>query len=201
VILFLSRLHPKKGLDHLLTGLEIISSRAFSVVVAGTGSPEYEARLRGNVDRSSLKGRVHFVGFAQGDFKQLLLQGADLFALTSHSESLGIAAMEAMAAGTPILVTPAVPLALLVEKFDTGWVTSLDRRAIASALVAALDLIRDDPDTARARRQRCRHLAANFEWQQMAMKMELVYQAIQQHRAMPSFELAAVTLIPADPGR
>ena len=69
VILFLSRLHPKKGLEFLLEALEILAGR-FSLVVAGSGSAEYEAQLRSRIDRSSLKGRVHFVGFA-GEFKEI----------------------------------------------------------------------------------------------------------------------------------
>ena len=139
VILFLSRLHPKKGLEYLLAGLEIIAGRRFSLVVAGSGSAGYEAELRCRIDNSSLKGRVHFVGFAQDQFKQILLQGADLFALTSHSESFAIAAMEAMAAGTPALVTPGVPLASMIEQFDTGWVSPLEPTAIASVIASVLD--------------------------------------------------------------
>ena len=82
MILFLSRLHPKKGLEYLFAGLEMIARRRFSLVVAGSGSVEYEAELRCKIDNSPLKGRVHFVGFARDQFKQILLQGADLFALT-----------------------------------------------------------------------------------------------------------------------
>ena len=54
--------------------------------------------------------------------------------------------MEAMAAGTPVLVTPGVPLAALVEKFDTGWVTSLGPTAIAFVIATALNP-GTDPDT------------------------------------------------------
>ena len=194
VILFLSRLHPKKGLEYLLAGLEIIAGRRFSLVVAGSGSAEYQAELRCKIDNSPLKGRVHFVGFARDQFKQILLQGSDLFALTSHSESFAIAAMEAMAAGTPVLITPEVPLAQLVEKFETGWVTSLEPPAIASAVVSALESATDF-NLARERSQRCRNLAVNFTWDRIALLMEDVYGTILERRPIPSFDLAAVTLI------
>ena len=195
VILFLSRLHPKKGLEYLFAGLEMIARRRFSLVVAGSGSMEYEAELRCKIDNSPLKGRVHFVGFARDQFKQILLQGADLFALPSHSESFAIAAMEAMAAGTPVLITPGVPLAALVEKFDTGWVTSLGPAAIALALATALNAA-TDPNTVRARGQRCRMLAANFSWEHIATLMEGVYRSILERRPPQSFKLAHLSQFP-----
>jgi glycosyltransferase involved in cell wall biosynthesis len=194
VILFLSRLHPKKGLEYLFAGLEIIAARRFSLVVAGSGSVEYEAELRCRIDSSPLKGRVHFVGFARDQFKQILLQGADLFALTSHSESFAIAAMEAMAAGTPALVTPGVPLASIIEKFNTGWVSPLEPAAIASAIRSVLDSALNI-DVIRARRERCLSLAANFSWEHIAARMEDVYDSVMNRRQPPSFELNQESLI------
>ena len=196
VILFLSRLHPKKGLEVLLEALEMLNRR-FSLVVAGSGSADYEAHLRKQAGRGSLSGRVHFVGFAQGRFKEMLLQGADLFALTSHSESFALAAMEAMAAGTPVLITPGVPLAALVEKFDTGWVTSLGPAAIALALATALNAA-TDPNTVRARGQRCRMLAANFSWERIATLVEGVYRSILERRPPQSFKVAHLSQFPCE---
>ena len=193
VVLFLSRLHPKKGLHYLIEALESLAARRFSVVVAGSGPADYEAQIREQVTRGQLNGRVHFVGFAQGQTKQMLLQGADIFALTSHSESFAIAAMEAMAAGTPVLITPGVPLAPLVSKFDTGWVTELKPATIAAAAAGALDSLSDE-EGRKARSQRCRALAASFEWPRIAARMNMVYEAVLEHRPLPSFQLADVTL-------
>jgi len=193
VILFLSRLHPKKGLHHLIQALDTVATRRFSLVVAGSGPMDYMAQVREQALRGALNERVHFVGFAQGATKQMLLQGADVFALTSHSESFAIAAMEAMAAGTPVLITPGVPLSPLVSKFDTGWVTQLNPMALASAASQALDSLADR-DAAKARAQRCRALAANFEWSRIAFRMKRVYEAVLEQRHLPSFELGDVRL-------
>ncbi len=193
VILFLSRLHPKKGAHLLIEALKGVADRPFTLIVAGSGSPEYEAQLKSMVTGGSLNSRVCFVGFAQGEFKQLLLQGADFFALTSHSESFGIAAMEAMAAGIPVLLTPGVPLARLVRKFDAGWVTELNKAAIASTATQALDSLAGLV-ALKARRQRCRALAANFEWTRIAARMMTIYEAVLRQRPLPSFELAQVAL-------
>ena len=194
VFLFLSRLHPKKGLHLLLAALEKLAQRRFSVVVAGSGPAEYEAQVKAQAMAGSLRGRVHFVGFAQGALKQMLLEGADVFALTSHSESFAIAAMEALAAGTPVLISPGVPLAEIVRKFDTGWVADLDFDAIASAAARALDAM-GNAAKVEARAGRCRALAANFDWPCIAARMISVYQSILERRHLPSFELSQINLV------
>lgn len=193
VILFLSRLHPKKGLHHLLEGAEMLADRRFSVVVAGSGPADYEAQLKAQAAAGPLRGRVHFVGFAQGETKHMLLQGADLFALTSYSESFGIAVLEALAAGLPALVTPGVPLARLVEQFQLGWVTALNTTSIAAALDQAL--ARGDHGEAALRRERARALVAeNFTWERIAARMAGGYQAVLDGVPLPSFGLSDVTL-------
>ena len=84
VVLFLSRLHPKKGLHFLIDALGALSAQRFHLVVAGSGDACYEASIKDQVVARGLRERVHFAGFAERDFKQLLLQGADLFVLPSH---------------------------------------------------------------------------------------------------------------------
>ena len=125
--------------------------------------------------------------------KQMLLQGADVFALTSHSESFAIAAMEALAAGTPVLITPGVPLADIVQKFAAGWVADLTPEAIAGAATSVLDALGQTRQVAE-RAERCRTLAANFEWPRIAARMISVYQAVLDGQPLPSFELSDVKL-------
>ena len=77
--------------------------------------------------------RVIFAGLLRGADRVAALADADLFGLPSDHENFGISVVEALAAGTPVLITPGVPLASLVRKFDIGWVPEQDRTAIASA--------------------------------------------------------------------
>ncbi len=193
VILFLSRLHPKKGAHLLLEAVENLSTR-FTVLVAGSGAPEYEQQLTTMANRERLKGRVKFVGFAAGEFKQLLLQGADLFVLPSHSESFAIAALEALAAGTPVLTTPAVPLAYLIRKFDLGWVENPDPEALRETLRAALKQV-GQRDKMESRRKLATQLVErNFSWPRIASRTADVYGAILGKQELPSFTLAQVSL-------
>lgn len=134
VILFLSRLHTKKGLDYLIPALGKLTHRRFTFVLAGNGSPEYEAEIESFLISNGIRDRTHIAGFVTGETKNLFIQGSDLFALTSHSENFGVAVLEALAAGLPVLVTPGVALASVVQQHQVGYVTDLNVSAIASAL-------------------------------------------------------------------
>lgn len=186
LVLFMSRLHPKKGLEPLLDALAGIAHRRFSLVVAGSGDAQYEAALRERVKQGPLGARTHFPGFVQGTLKQELLQGADVFALTSHSESFGIAVVEALAAGTPVIITEGVPLASLVRDADAGWIPELSPASIATAVEAALGGLGDPASTGR-RSNRCRAIAEQFGWNTLAVRLRDVYAAALAGRALPSF--------------
>lgn len=188
IILFLSRLHPKKGLDLLLDALETMTDVDFTFIAAGSGEPDYEKTLRTRVQMGPLAGRVLMPGFAEGADKDLLLQGADIFALTSHSESFAIAVLEAMAVGLPAVISCTIPLASIVIKHGLGVVTNLEPSQIAAALRAQLKKPRDE-----ARATHSRDLVQrNFTWDIIARRSLEVYEAALQKKPLPSWELAAV---------
>jgi glycosyltransferase involved in cell wall biosynthesis len=175
IILFLSRFHHKKGLDYLIPALGKLSDKRFTFVLAGSGSPEYEAEVESLLVTHGMKERTHLVGFVKGENKDLLLQGADLFALTSHSENFGVSVLEALAAGIPALLTPGVALAKMVEQEDVGYVTQLNVDAIASKLQQILE----NPEQAKNMGDRARHLLnEKYTWNQIASQMQQVYQDI-----------------------
>lgn len=109
-ILFLSRLHPMKGLDLLLKAAARIRKHHPKVqfVVAGSGPDEYEDQLHRAVEELGIEDAVDFVGFVEGEEKQRLLASSGIFVLPSYRENFGIAAIEAMDAGTPVVVSNCV---------------------------------------------------------------------------------------------
>jgi glycosyltransferase involved in cell wall biosynthesis len=175
IILFLARLHYKKGLEYLIPALGQLKDRRFTLVIAGTGTPAYEAKIRDILKTAGIENRTRMVGFVEGTQKDLLIQGADLFALTSHSENFGIAVLEALIVGTPVLLTPGVGLASVVIDNDLGYVADLNIDAIAQALDRHLS----DPDRSKVMGERARQFAiANYNWDKIAVDLIRVYQSI-----------------------
>jgi glycosyltransferase involved in cell wall biosynthesis len=132
-VLFLSRLHPKKGLDTLLAAWPLVSARreAARLVIAGTGDKSFVSSL------PSPPG-VEFVGFVTAEAKTALLASADVFVLPSHHENFGVAVLEAVAAGLPAVVSPDVQLAPWIAERGLGVITQRDPRALADAILSVL---------------------------------------------------------------
>jgi len=175
IILFLSRLHPKKGLDYLIPALGKLAHQRFTFLLAGSGSPEYEAEAEALLVAAGIRNHTYRCGFVKGEMKDLLLQGSDLFALTSHSENFGIAVLEALAIGLPVVVTPGVALASVVEQHQLGYVPELEVGAIASALEHCLT----NPEKVKQMGDRARQLIfEQYTWDQIALNLSKVYTSI-----------------------
>jgi glycosyltransferase involved in cell wall biosynthesis len=109
-LLFLSRIHPKKGLERLLgaTRRLLESGQNVRLLIAGSGDPGYEAQIRALTGQLGLTDKVRFLGPVTGEVKVSLYQLADLFVLPTSQENFGFVFFEALAAGTPIVTTRAV---------------------------------------------------------------------------------------------
>jgi glycosyltransferase involved in cell wall biosynthesis len=175
IILFLSRLHYKKGLDYLIPALGKLIHHRFTFVIAGNGTPEYEAKIHSLLQVSGIAERTHMVGFVEGVQKDLFIQGSNLFALTSHSENFGIAVLEALAVGTPALVTRGVALATTIEDHKLGYVADLDIDAIATTL----DRYLTDPNRAKLMGDRAHQfILEHYTWDRIAPELIGIYQSI-----------------------
>ena len=113
IILFLSRLDPKKNLELLLESLALLEAEKSRpiLVVAGSGAPNYLADLKARAVALGLEKQVIWAGHLEGEMKLSLLAAATVYVLPSHSENFGIALLEAMAAGLACVSTPGVALA------------------------------------------------------------------------------------------
>ncbi len=172
LILFLSRLHPKKGLELLMQALREINGKAWSLLIAGDGQPEYLASLRTHARDLGIESQCHFLGFQSGADKSTLLAGADVFALTSYSENFGIAALEALAHGTRVLVSEEVGLSDFVAEHQLGWVCKLDQASIVHALNQSLNP--NQPDSDRVRSTTVQH----YGWNKIAQKLMKLYRDV-----------------------
>ncbi|OYD99151.1 glycosyl transferase family 1 [Nostoc sp. 'Peltigera membranacea cyanobiont' 213] len=186
IILFLSRLHPKKGLDYLIPALGKLTNYRFTFVIAGSGSKEYEAEIESLLISNGIRDRTHLTGFVAGETKNLFMQGSDLFVLTSYSENFGVAVLEALAVGVTVLVTPGVALAAVVQQNQLGYVPELDVLAIAKAV----DNYLSNPQAGKDMGDRARQLVLdNYTWNRIAKNLMEIYTKLLKQ------ELVSQTLI------
>lgn len=175
LIVTMSRLHPKKGIDLLIHALAQLHGLPFQLVIAGDGVSDYKVELENQVSSLNLTDKIHFVGFLKSAEKNLLLQGADLFALTSHSENFGIAVLEALASGTPALVSNKVALAELIKEHEFGFVCQLDDRSIQQQLNLALEQL----ELSRELGQKARlYIEDKYSWSTIAADLLTHYKKI-----------------------
>jgi glycosyltransferase involved in cell wall biosynthesis len=126
IVLFLSRLDPKKGLDILLRAFADLRSRQpnIGLVLAGTGEPQFVAGLRREATRLGIEGDIFWAGFLGGAEKLAALASADLFVLPSYSENFGVSVVEALAGGLPVVISDSVGIHNEVAMAGAGAVVS-----------------------------------------------------------------------------
>jgi len=179
LVLFMSRIDPKKGLNLLIPALERLlkSGLDFHFVLAGASpqSPDYEKQIIEQVKASPLWSRSTITGFVTGELKAALLQDADLFVLPSYYENFGIAVAEAMVAGTPVVISDQVHIWEEVKDAEAGWVSPCEVDALTECLREALD-------SAGERQRRGAnaqdYALKNYSWDAIARAMIQAYQQI-----------------------
>jgi glycosyltransferase involved in cell wall biosynthesis len=165
-LLFLGRLNWKKGLDRLIEAMKLLPEAR--LVVAGNDEESYAATL----PRAD---NVRFVGAVFGAEKDALLRRAAALVLPSISENFGNVVLEALAAGTPVVVTPEVGLAADVEAAGAGIVTPSDPPRLAAAL---RELLRDPARREEMGRRGRALVEERFTWPRVAEEMEAAYRGV-----------------------
>ena len=140
-VLYMSRLHPKKNVQGLLRAwAQVVADRPDAQLwVAGDGDDDYVQDLHDTVAEHGLGDSVSFLGFVSGGEKERVLREAWAFALPSHQENFGVAVLEAVAAGLPVVISGEVQLRSFIEEKDLGRIVDrTDPSAIAAGLRAVL---------------------------------------------------------------
>lgn len=138
-ILFLSRIHPKKGLLELVQACARLEDKNWRIIIAGPDSDGYQAFVEEAVNDAGLREQVDFVGPVYGEQKATLFSKADLFVLPTHSENFGVVIAEALAHAVPVITTRGAPWAEL-EQFGCGWWIPIGAAALETALTEAIAL-------------------------------------------------------------
>ena len=139
VALFLSRIHPKKGLDLLFSAWMRVQSRFpdWVLVVAGDGEKRYRSELEKLAKKLKMQNKVFFSGPMYSEDKEAVFGVAELFILPSRSENFGLAVAEALARGIPVITTKNMPWSKVAE-WGCGWWVDLGVEPLVCALGEAL---------------------------------------------------------------
>lgn len=142
-LLFLSRIHPKKGCDVLLQAFARVADDRpeMCLVMAGPDQIGWAVKeLRQMADALGIGGRVFWPGMLSGDTKWGAMRAARAFVLPSHSENFGIVVAEATACATPVVITDKVNIWREIDQGGAGFVGSDDVEGFASVLARCLSL-------------------------------------------------------------
>ncbi len=172
MVLFLSRVHPKKGVDLLIRAFARADLSDAVLVIAGPGEQGYLDELGDLVKRHHLNSRVLFVGMLHGRHRIEALVDADLFVLPSYQENFGIAVVEALASGTPVLISDQVNIHQEIVGAGVGGSVPLDVSAFGDALG---EWMRDANLRQSAQALTKPFVAEHYDWRGIARQWESIY--------------------------
>ncbi len=186
-ILFLSRIHPKKGIEFLIKAWYRLSfdlRNDWKVEIAGNGEASYIATLQSMINTFGLSDEIQFTGPQFGENKFAAFHNADLFVLPTFSENFGIVVTEALACGVPVITTKGTPWEEL-NTYNAGWWIDIGVQPLVEALKDAMKL---SDEERRAMGKNGRKLVEeNYSIEAVAKQMIELYQWILGQGEKPKF--------------
>lgn len=171
--LFLSRVHPKKGLLDLVAAWSLVRPVGWRLVIAGPDEAGHRADVEAAVRRARLDDVIEFAGPVDGERRQALFRDASLFVLPTHSENFGVVVAEALSFGIPVITTRGAPWAALSAD-RCGWWTEIGPDALAAALRDATNVSAQQFAAMGARGRA--YVERALSWPKAAMEMRGVYE-------------------------
>lgn len=145
-LLFLGRIHPKKGIENLLRAISIsetFANSGYKLKVAGKGEVNYESSLKDLVKELNLSNKVEFLGHIEGEEKTELLKAAYFLVFPSYTENFGNVVVEALINETPVIASKGTPWEIIKENNCGYWVEN-DIQSLANAVDTGLKVSKDN---------------------------------------------------------
>lgn len=172
-LLFIGRLHPKKGLEALLEACARLRGRLdCRLTIGGAGEPSYTRSLESRIESLRLTDRVTLAGDVRGSVKERLFQESHAVVVPSHSENFCMVVAEALARGRPVIASRGTPWRALEERECGLWVDNTP-----SAIAAAIERISEMPLAEMGERGRV-WMGKEFSWSTVAARMEAAYRSL-----------------------
>jgi glycosyltransferase involved in cell wall biosynthesis len=172
-LLFLSRIHKKKGLINLVKAWNYVQAKGWRIVIAGPDEGGYQAEVEQEIRRCGFEDIFEFVGSVTGRDKWELYRNASVFVLPTYSENFGLVVAEALASGIPVITTKGAPWEEL-RTHKCGWWVEIGVEPLVKALQEATSL---NPEELNSMGQRGRKLVEmKYSWESVGEKMLLAYE-------------------------
>ena len=177
LVLFLGRVHEKKGCDLLIEAFHRFVSEApesaFHLVMAGPWDNPFGRKLKKRVEHLGMEERVTWTGMLEGDAKWGAFQASDVFILPSHQENFGISVAESLSASLPVLISDKVNIWREIKEAHAGLVENDDLQGTYSLLKRWACLGDQEREEKRKIARRC--FLENFEITGAAQSLINVY--------------------------
>ncbi|HET6324543.1 MAG TPA: glycosyltransferase [Planctomycetaceae bacterium] len=185
VVLFLGRLHSKKGLDLLIPAFDIAKRQRpdANLLLVGPGDPAYVQSIREEVGRRGLEKTVTFTGLLSGRDKWAAMAASDLFVLPSYQENFALTVVDAIQSGLPVLVSRRVNI--WKDLVDAGAARDCEPElnSVAATLSDCLSDLEWRHAAARAGKSL---LSERFNWATTAARLETIYEAVRLPSESPA---------------
>ena len=137
IVLFLSRISWKKGLDTLIPAFALVKTAMPDVilVLAGGDDEGYKKTVDQFIKKYNVEAAIRYTGMITGELKVAAYRESSVFVLPSYSENFGTAILEALYAEVPVVITDVLPLASDIQNANAGLVVKKDEYALSDAIV------------------------------------------------------------------
>jgi glycosyltransferase involved in cell wall biosynthesis len=171
-LLFIGRIHPKKGVENLLDAITQLNDPSITLSICGDGEVQYVTSLQQYAEKLGLRdGVVNFVGRVDGDLKTNAFLSADVCVFPSYSENFAMVVAESLAHGVPVIVSRETPWKTVEEKQCGLWVDNT-----SESLVRAIKSIRH-MRLAEMGQRGWEWMKEEFSWQSIGEEMLGIYKS------------------------
>lgn len=173
-VLFLSRIHPKKGIEILIEawGRLLNIFPEWSILIVGNGEESYIQSLKTIIQNKGMEGRIKIIPPIFGEEKIKLYQESSVFILPTYSENFGMVIAEAMSCGLPVITTNGTPWQELNTE-HIGWCVDLSTSNIEKTLKTALSL--DNNELFNMGQKASKHVHDKYDYLSVALKTKELY--------------------------
>lgn len=181
IVLFMSRIHPKKGLDLLIPAFAAGAPADAMLVIAGPDRDGYQSSVQEMIDRHKIADRVIFTGMLTGRDRAAAMADSDLFVLPSYQENFGVVVIEALSVGLPAILSDKVNIHQQITDHQLGEVIPTQ----VSRLTEALRGWMGDPQRRAHTSDRARqYIATHFDRLTLARQWIAHYERLIQRKSV-----------------